>query len=116
MKSGKEVVEQWKKDGGIVVHLTMYGLNLTDVLDQLYNELNSRKILVVIGSEKVDPWYYSNSDYNIGIGNQPHSEVAAIAIFLDRIYKGEELKLEFSDAKLLIIPQKSGKKVISIGK
>lgn len=54
-------------------------------------------------------------DYNIAIGNQPHSEVAALAIFLDRIYKGRELYMEFGDAKIKILPQNVGKKVIRNG-
>lgn len=71
-------------------------------------------LLIVVGAEKVEGWYYKEADYNIAIGNQPHSEVAALAIFLDRVYKGEELNVLFEDSKLLVIPQKAGKKVIKV--
>ncbi|BFH73369.1 tRNA methyltransferase [Sulfurisphaera javensis] len=110
MKNPKSFVEKWKRDGGIVVHLTMYGLPIDNVIDRINSE--NKKILIIVGSEKVEGWFYYNSDYNIAIGNQPHSEVAALAIFLDRIYKGGELNIQFSDAKLSIIPQEKGKKVI----
>lgn len=92
----------------------MYGINIADLAQELDNILNGHKVLVIVGSEKVDPWYYQNATYNIAIGNQPHSEVAALALFLDRIYKGGELKLEFEDAKLKVIPQFSGKRVIKL--
>ena len=91
----------------------MYGIPIDKIIDKI-TQINS-KILVIIGSEKVEGWFYYNSDYNIAIGNQPHSEVAALAIFLDRIYKGEELNIQFSDAKLSIIPQEKGKKVTKNG-
>ncbi len=89
----------------------MYGIN---VINFDINELKF-PLLIVVGSEKVEGWYYHNSDYNIAVGNQPHSEVSALAIFLDRIYKGRELYMEFRDAKLKILPQKAGKRVIKIG-
>jgi tRNA (cytidine56-2'-O)-methyltransferase len=39
--------------------------------------------------------------------------VAALAIFLDRLKKGGELELEHDRAKLKIIPQKAGKKLLA---
>lgn len=106
----KHLVTEWRRKGGKVIHLTMYGVNITDKISEIAS-INS-PMLVIVGSEKVEGWYYYNSDYNIAIGNQPHSEVSALAIFLDRIYKGEELNISFSDAKLEIIPKERGKKVV----
>ncbi|WP_338057088.1 tRNA methyltransferase [Stygiolobus caldivivus] len=106
----KTLVKSWKERGGKVVHLTMYGINIINKLSD-FDQINS-PLLVIVGSEKVEGWYYYNSDYNIAVGNQPHSEVSALAIFLDRIYKGEELNISFSDAKLTIIPKERGKKVV----
>jgi tRNA (cytidine56-2'-O)-methyltransferase len=91
----------------------MYGININDKIEEI-RKINS-SLLVIVGSQKVEGWYYYNSDYNIAIGNQPHSEVAALAIFLDKLYKGEELNIQFSDAKLKILPQERGKKVIKLG-
>jgi tRNA (cytidine56-2'-O)-methyltransferase len=51
------------------------------------------------------------SDFNVAVGNQPHSECAALAIFLDRFFKGEALGKMFENAKMKIIPQERGKKV-----
>ena len=87
----------------------MYGIPIDNAIDKI-TQINN-KMLIIVGSEKVEGWFYYNSDYNIAIGNQPHSEVAALAIFLDRIYKGGELNIQFSDAKLSIIPQERGKRV-----
>ncbi len=87
----------------------MYGININNINNDISNLDN---LLVIVGAEKVESWYYYVADYNIAISNQPHSEVAALAIFLDRIYKGEELNIVFRDSKFLIVPQKAGKKVI----
>jgi tRNA (cytidine56-2'-O)-methyltransferase len=107
----RHTVTEWKRNGGIVVHLTMYGENISDELLNLILSQN-KDILVVVGGEKVPSWLYYESDYNIAIGNQPHSEVAALAIFLDRLFKGKELTREFHNSKLVVIPQKRGKKVV----
>lgn len=101
--------EQWKRNGGVVVHLTMYGLHVDDVVDEMRK--NEKDILVVVGSHKVPRFFYEVADYNVAIGHQPHSEVAALAIFLDRLYRGRELRLVFDNARLEIIPDPRGKKV-----
>ena len=54
---------------------------------------------------------YYLSDYNIAIGNQPHSEISALAIFLDKLFSGKELKKEFSKRKIEIIPSRYKKEV-----
>ena len=38
-----------------------------------------------MGAEKVPPWVFEHSDFNIAIGSQPHSEVSALAIALSKI-------------------------------
>ena len=108
----RKYVLNWKKKGGVVVHLTMYGLHIDDVIDEIRSL--EKDILVVVGAEKVPPFFYEHADYNIAIGHQPHSEVAALAIFLDRYYQGKELYLSFPNAKLIIVPSPRGKKVITI--
>lgn len=110
----KRVVKEWKAKGGIVVHLTAYGENIetSDVLQRI-KALN-RDILVIVGSQKVPGEFFSEnvSDFNVAIGNQPHSECASLAVFLDRFFEGKELAKNFMGAKLMIIPQRRGKKVI----
>lgn len=110
----KKVVKEWKAKGGIVVHLTAYGENIqtSDVLHRI-KALN-KDVLVIVGSQKVPGEFFSESvsDFNVAVGNQPHSECASLAVFLDRFFGGEELTKTFENAKLVIVPQKRGKKVI----
>ena len=71
----------------------------------------AKKVLVIIGAQKVPREVYTLADYNVAIGNQPHSEIGALSVFLDRIFKGEELKKNFRGGKLRIIPNNKGKYV-----
>jgi tRNA (cytidine56-2'-O)-methyltransferase len=109
----KRVVREWRKQGGEIIHLTMYGLPVDEIID--YIRISPREKLIVIGAEKVERFYYENADYNVAIGSQPHSEIAALAIFLDRLFRGRELKINYEDARARIIPQPRGKKVIGSG-
>ncbi|MCD6590773.1 MAG: tRNA (cytidine(56)-2'-O)-methyltransferase [Candidatus Aenigmarchaeota archaeon] len=108
-KSWKNFVKAWKKKAGKVVHLTMYGVPIERKIDEIRN---CKRLLVVVGGEKVPPEVYEIADFNISVTNQPHSEIAALAIFLDRYFQGKELKKTFRNAKKKIVPQKRGKKVI----
>ena len=101
-----EVVMNWKREGKKIVHLTMYGIPIDERISELRRETN---ILVVIGAEKVPREIYDLANYNVAIGNQPHSEVAALSIFLDRMFEGKQFDKEFGDAKLKIIPTAKGK-------
>lgn len=105
----KDKLSRWK---GIVVHLTMYGQPIQTVIDEIRKKFVKDDILLVVGAEKVPKELYSVADYNVAITNQPHSEIAAIALFLDRLLEGNELEKEFKDWKVKIIPQKRGKKLI----
>ncbi|HJY09624.1 MAG TPA: tRNA (cytidine(56)-2'-O)-methyltransferase [Nitrososphaeraceae archaeon] len=104
----KSVLNSWKRNNGIIVHLTMYGLNIENISLDFGEEKN---ILIVIGASKVPKEIYSMADMNIAVGNQPHSEIAALAIFLDRFYRGKELVSSFQNAKMKIIPSSHGKRV-----
>ncbi|MEM5882046.1 MAG: tRNA (cytidine(56)-2'-O)-methyltransferase [Candidatus Aenigmatarchaeota archaeon] len=110
-----EYVKEWKKllkdFSGVKIHLTMYGIPLLDKLDEIKKK---EKILVIIGSEKVPREVYEISDYNISITNQPHSEIAALAIFLDKIFESKEFFADFENAKIKIIPSERNKKVLKI--
>jgi tRNA (cytidine56-2'-O)-methyltransferase len=110
-----EFIDNWKsivkkKKGEYkIVHLTMYGENINDIDEQLRKEEN---LLIVVGAEKVPREIYELADYNVGIGSQPHSEISALAVFLDRIQKGEQFKSDFSEAERKIVPTKKGKNVL----
>ncbi|HSB50788.1 MAG TPA: tRNA (cytidine(56)-2'-O)-methyltransferase, partial [Nitrosopumilaceae archaeon] len=104
----KEIVKRKKKSSKII-HLTMYGENVNDVELNLKNEQN---LLIVVGAEKVPREVYDIADYNVAIGNQPHSEISALAVLLDRILKGKQFQTPFDNAQRKIIPTKQGKNVI----
>lgn len=106
----KKILKTWKENGGIVVHLTMYGAPINQKIKEI-KELK-QKILVIIGAEKVPKEVYFLADYNIAIGSQPHSEIAALAIFLDRIFEGNQFNKSFLDEKMKIIPSDKGKNII----
>jgi tRNA (cytidine56-2'-O)-methyltransferase len=104
----KSMLNEWKSKGKIV-HLTMYGLPLERKIKKIGKKDD---LMVIIGGEKVPPEVYHLSDWNISVTNQPHSEVAALALFLDRYFEGKEMNKKFKNAKLFIIPQERGKKVM----
>lgn len=108
----KDMIRRWKSDGGMVVHLTMYGIPVQNMEQNLRRELESKDMLIIIGAKKVPRDVYKEADYNVAITNQPHSEVAALAVFLDRIFQGKELEKEFSRWKQKVIPQERDKKII----
>jgi len=108
--------EDWqhllKSYAGVKVHLTMYGLPLEDRMPEIRD--GSADLLVVVGSEKVPGKVYELVDYNISVTNQPHSEIGALALFLDRLLGGSELHLDFPGGKRRIIPQCCGKNVVKL--
>jgi len=106
----KNEIRNWKGSGGRVLHLTMYGVNLPDVI----NDIITDNLLVVVGAEKVPPELYTLADWNVAVGNQPHSEVAALAIILDRLAASsgiEPLKSQFIGGEVEIVPKTRGKEV-----
>lgn len=97
---------------GKVVHLTMYGSRVDEALQKISVQDD---ILIVVGAEKVPAEVYQRADVNVSVGNQPHSEIAALAIFLDRLTGGEAL---YSDrhGKLEVVPTERGKNVVDVSK
>ncbi len=99
-------IKKWHLTGGLVVHLTMYGISLDETIERV----RDNDLLVVVGAEKMPSEIFAVADLNVAVGHQPHSEVAALAIFLDRVLKGSEIKKEFKNVKLKIIPSERDKK------
>lgn len=98
--------------GGGVVHLTMYGIPVQSAI----GKIGAKKALVVVGGEKVPPEIYQMADYNVAVTSQPHSEVAALAIFMDRFLGGKGLSKRHSNAEIKVIPQAKGKKVAEVNR
>jgi len=107
-RSWQKLVQKHKRDGFVVVHLTMYGMPIMKKMSKLKKQ---DKLLIVVGGAKVPYEIYSIADFNISVGLQPHSEVAALAILLHELFEGKELEKRFENAKLEILPQENGKKV-----
>ncbi|RKD97876.1 tRNA (cytidine(56)-2'-O)-methyltransferase [Halopiger aswanensis] len=130
--SPKALIRNWE---GRVVHLTMYGERVQDVEDEIRAAHSSggegeaddgdeskgadedtgggEPLLIVVGSEKVPFDVYEEADWNVGVTNQPHSEVAGLAVFLDRLFEGRELEQEWEGADRTVIPMETGKRVES---
>jgi tRNA (cytidine56-2'-O)-methyltransferase len=102
-------IDRW---AGVVVHLTMYGERVQDVAGDIREAHRSEPLLIVVGGEKVPFDVYEAADWNVAVTNQPHSEVAGLAVFLDRLFDGRELDREWDDAERRVFPQANGKRVV----
>ncbi|MBS7630516.1 tRNA (cytidine(56)-2'-O)-methyltransferase [Candidatus Bathyarchaeota archaeon] len=108
-KDWSKEIKSWKKHGK-VVHLTMYGLSIKKVIEEIRRDESDK--LIIVGGAKVPGEVFNIADWNVSITSQPHSEVSALAIFLHELFDGNELNLTFEKARLRIVPQGQGKKVI----
>lgn len=107
IKTGVDWLKAIRRWDGEVVHLTMYGESLSKALPTI----RAKKLLIVVGAEKVPRAVYDLAGRNVSVGNQPHSEVAALAIFLDRHSGGRSLERRLGGG-LTIVPNPRGKTVI----
>jgi tRNA (cytidine56-2'-O)-methyltransferase len=107
--SWKKVIQEAAREGRKVVHLTMYGLLLQEVVGDLRT---AGDLLIVVGGPKVPGQVYHSADFNVAVTSQPHSEIAALALVLHEVQSGEELKRSFGKSKLRIVPTTRGKRVI----
>ncbi|HUR26433.1 MAG TPA: tRNA (cytidine(56)-2'-O)-methyltransferase [Candidatus Thermoplasmatota archaeon] len=105
----KGTIGAWKKAGGQVVHLTMYGLPLAESVPHVLDD--GRDVLIVLGAEKVPGDLYDLADHNVAVGNQPHSEVAALALLMDRLRGGAWEWDTFPGGSLRVVPTAHGKRV-----
>jgi len=97
-----------------IIHLTMYGLPYQEHISEIKKSKKDK--LIVVGSEKVPGEVYHAAQYNLSVTSQPHSEAAALAVFLHEFFEGKELKKEFKNAELKIAPNKCGKTIIKAKK
>ncbi len=106
-KSWRHFLKTWKDR---IVHLTVYGMPVQDKIIEIKRD--KRDLLIIVGGEKVPGEVYDHADYNISVTNQPHSEIAALTIFLDRFFGGGELSKSFQGGNIKVIPQENGKKIV----
>lgn len=102
------VIREWD---GVVGHLTMYGEPVQEVIGEVRTANGDQPLLVVVGAGKVGFDVYERADWNVAVTNQPHSEVAALAVFLDRLFDGAELDRSWPGADRKVVPQAAGKQV-----
>ena len=73
--------------------------------------VEDRPVVVVVGA-KVPSDVFQHAQYNVAVGNQPHSEVVALALFMEGWFGQGGSERHFPDAKLTIEPSARGKSVI----
>ena len=105
----RSTINSWKNSGGKVVHLTAYGNPLPKVIGEIRRSDSDK--LVVVGSEKMPGEVFHLADWNVAVTNQPISEVSALAIFLDWLFK-HRLRDDFPGARIRILPSEHGKRVV----
>ena len=106
------LIKNWN---GLSIHLTMYGSKLSEGIQETKERLTanpSLPILIIVGGAKVPPEVYEHSTINLSVGNQPHSEIAALAVVLDRLVVSENWEHEFLGSRLTIVPDDRGKNVL----
>ena len=109
IKTGITWQEAIKNFKGKIVHLTMYGQRVDEALPKIPTD---EDIMIIVGAEKVPAEVYQRADFNVSVGNQPHSEIAALAIFLYLYTDGKHL-YEDRDGKMTVIPNERGKTVVN---
>ncbi|UCH37561.1 MAG: tRNA (cytidine(56)-2'-O)-methyltransferase [Candidatus Bathyarchaeota archaeon] len=108
-KDWQKTVIEWKKQRGEVIHLTVYGLPISEVISHIRTSKLDK--MIIIGGAKVPRIVYDLSDWNISITSQPHSEISALSVFLYELLKERMASKIFDGAKLKVIPQLKGKEI-----
>ena len=111
IKKWDKYIDDWKNNGGEVIHLTMYGESVQEVTNKIGE--STRDKLVVVGGSRVPSKVYQEANWNVSVTNQPHSEVAALSIFLHTLFDGKEYDIDFDNSELKVIPTSRGKQVIT---
>ena len=70
--------------------------------------------MIVVGGTKVPAEVFSIADHNVSIGNQPHSEVAALGVFMESWLGPVEESSKFAGGQIEVIPSERGKKVANL--
>jgi tRNA (cytidine56-2'-O)-methyltransferase len=108
----------WKKAvkdfNGVKVHLTMYGMPIDQALPAVRKAARGRSVMIIVGASKVPGEIFGSADFNIAVGNHPHSEVAALALTLDRLSRGAWARKTFKGASVAVRPHARGKDVVHL--
>jgi len=109
-EEGVRVLKAWQRGGGHIVHLSMYGLPLQHVIEDIRRSPADK--LIVVGGAKVPKYVYEVAAWNVAVTSQPHSEIGSLSVFLHEFFEGRELVQSFENAELVIVPQAKGKKIV----
>ena len=69
-KGWQNILDEWKKGGGEIVHLTMYGEPVQEVTPKI--RASNKDKLVVVGGSRVPSQVYQEADWNVSVTTQPH--------------------------------------------
>ncbi|MDE1832845.1 MAG: tRNA (cytidine(56)-2'-O)-methyltransferase [Candidatus Micrarchaeota archaeon] len=94
------------------IYLTMFGTPLKQVEYMLKTYKN---ILLIVTARDWEGQLAKLTDFNVSITNQPHAQVASIAIFLHEFFNGRELAIQFQNAKYKAIPKPKGAQIRKLG-
>jgi len=103
---GMSHLKQHVANGGVAIHLTMYGQPYREAITTIRRD---KPLMVVVGGAKVPGDVYKLCQHNVAVGNQPHSEVAALALFLEAWFGDSGSEKSFENARLVIEGTNSGK-------
>ena len=106
--SGMRHLKNHVANGGVAVHLTMYGEPFRKAIPKIRRD---RPLVIVVGGAKVPGDVYKICQHNVAVGNQPHSEVAALALFMDAWFGESASERNFDNARLIIEGTNDGKLV-----
>ena len=93
---------------GTVIHLTMYGEPWRRTVGSIPRDAPT---VVVVGGTKVPGELFRIADHNVSIGNQPHSEVAALAVFLESWRGPIDESIRFAGGEIEVVPSERAKRV-----
>lgn len=114
-KQYKKILENYKEKKYKIIHLTMYGIPILEVMEAHFTKTSYERLLIIIGGPHVPGAIFTMADFNVAVTNQPHSEVAALALFLNQLQNSEPLKRaydqRFKTGKMKIEPTERGKKL-----
>ena len=99
-----------KSSEATIVHLTMYGQPWREAIEEIPSD---KPAIVVVGGTKVPSETFHISHFNVSVGNQPHSEVAALAVFLDSWIGPVPNSSKLAGGQIEVVPSPRGKVVIN---
>ena len=88
----------------------MYGEPFREAIPRMRRD---RPMVIVVGGAKVPGDVFKHCQYNIAVGNQPHSEVAALGVFLESLIGQIDESKHFQGGEIQVIPSLDRKKVMS---